>query len=67
MRLFAVGSRGPQLVKQEIFIKEVIGYLDEGIAYEFWTFDGTIPGPMLRVRVDDTVELTLTNPAENKM
>jgi nitrite reductase (NO-forming) len=62
-----VGNRAPQLVKQEIEIREIVGYMDEGIAYEFWTFDGTIPGPMLRVRVGDTVELTLKNPAESKM
>jgi nitrite reductase (NO-forming) len=62
-----VGKREPQLVKQEIEIREIVGYMDEGIAYEFWTFDGTIPGPMLRVRVGDTVELTLKNPAESKM
>ncbi len=62
-----VGTRGPQLVKQEIEIREIVGYMDEGIAYEFWTFGGTIPGPMLRVRVGDTVELTLKNPAESKM
>jgi len=62
-----IGNRGPQLVKQEIEIRELVGYMDDGIAFEFWTFDGTIPGPMLRVRVGDTVELTLKNPAENKM
>jgi nitrite reductase (NO-forming) len=62
-----VGNRGPQLVKQEIEIREMVGYLDDGVAYEFWTFDGMVPGPMLRVRVGDTVELTLKNPIENKM
>ena len=62
-----VGKREPQLVKQEIEIRELVGYMDEGIAYEFWTFNGTVPGPMLRVRVGDTVELTLKNPAESKM
>jgi nitrite reductase (NO-forming) len=62
-----VGDRAPQLVKQEIEIREIVGYIDEGVAYEFWTFDGTIPGPMIRVRVGDTVELTLKNPAESMM
>jgi len=62
-----VGTRAPQTIKQELEIREVIGYMDDGVAYEFWTFGGTIPGPMLRVRVGDTVELTLTNPDESKM
>ncbi len=61
-----VGKREPQLIKQEIEIQEVVGYVDEGVAFQFWTFGGTIPGPMLRVRVGDTVELTLKNPAESE-
>jgi nitrite reductase (NO-forming) len=31
------------------------------------TFGGTIPGPFIRVRVGDTVELTLKNPASSSM
>lgn len=60
-----VGNREPQLIKQEIEIREVVGYVDEGVAFTFWTFDGTVPGPMIRARVGDTVELTLTNPADS--
>ncbi|SVE02680.1 uncharacterized protein METZ01_LOCUS455534, partial [marine metagenome] len=29
--------------------------------YRFWTFNGTVPGPMVRVRVGDTVEFTIKN------
>lgn len=61
-----VTYREPQFIREEIEIKEVIGYVDEGVAFEFWTFGGTIPGPMVRVRVGDTVELTLKNPADSK-
>ena len=63
----AIGSRGPQLVTYEVDIVEKIGYLDEGVAYTFWTFGGTVPGPMLRARVGDNIELTLRNPADAKM
>jgi len=31
-----------------------------------WTFDGTIPGKVVRVNEGDTVDFTLVNPAENK-
>ena len=31
-----------------------------------WTFNGTIPGPVVRVDEGDTVDFTLINPAENK-
>src|SRR3569832_1784958 len=30
-------------------------------SYAAWTFDGTIPGPVLRVKEGDTVEFTLEN------
>ena len=56
-----VGDRGPQLVKYELTAKEVTGKLDDGVAFTYWTFDGTVPGPMLRVREGDTVQLTLHN------
>jgi nitrite reductase (NO-forming) len=49
----------------EIEILEVEGYVDEGVAFKFWTFGGTVPGPMVRVRVGDTVSLTLKNPADS--
>jgi nitrite reductase (NO-forming) len=61
-----VGNRGPELVKYEIECREVIGKLDDGVAYEFWTYDGVIPGTMLRVRVGDTIELTLKNAADSR-
>lgn len=31
-----------------------------------WTFNGTIPGPVVRVDEGDTVDFTLVNPATNK-
>ena len=31
-----------------------------------WTFDGTIPGKVVRVNEGDTVDFTLVNPASNK-
>ncbi len=40
---------------------EVIAPIAKGIPYHYWTFNDTVPGPMLRVRQGDTVELTLHN------
>jgi nitrite reductase (NO-forming) len=53
--------RAPTTVKYEVETTEVTAMLDDGVAYTFWTFGGTVPGPMLRVRQGDTVELTLKN------
>ncbi|MCM8748286.1 copper-containing nitrite reductase [Thermomicrobiaceae bacterium CFH 74404] len=61
-----VGGREPQLVKVELETLEVEALIDDGVAYTFWTFNGTVPGPMIRVRQGDTVELTLKNNPNNK-
>ena len=45
---------------------EYVGTFAEGVQYQFWGFNRTVPGPMIRVRVGDTVELHLHNPQTNK-
>src|SRR5438270_355766 len=49
------------LVKVDLETTQVTALLADGLAYKFWTFNGTVPGPMIRVRQGDTVELTLRN------
>jgi nitrite reductase (NO-forming) len=56
----------PTTVSITLTIREVDAELADGTTYSFWTFDGTVPGPMLRVMEGDTVEVTLVNPAENE-
>ncbi len=56
-----VGARGPQLVQAELVAQEVVGQLAEGTTYQYFTFNGTVPGPFIRARVGDTVEITLRN------
>lgn len=56
-----VGDRPPQTVQVELTAQEVVGQLAEGTIYKYFTFDGKIPGPMIRVRVGDSVALTLNN------
>lgn len=45
--------------------KEVLSEIAPGVVLNYWTFDGTIPGPMIRVREGDTVVLTLKNDPTN--
>ncbi len=35
--------------------------LSPGVTWNAWTYNGTVPGPILRVRVGDTVKIHLTN------
>lgn len=53
----------PTTVEFTLTTKEVIAEMADGVTFNYWTFDGTVPGPMLRVRVGDTVKLTLKNDA----
>ncbi len=39
---------------------EVIQIAD-GVSFQAWTFDGTVPGPVVHVKQGDTVTFTLTN------
>jgi len=62
-----IGDRAPQNVRVDMNIVEKEGQLDDGTTYTYWTFNGTVPGPFVRVREGDTVELHLKNPADAKM
>ncbi|MCL4325099.1 MAG: multicopper oxidase domain-containing protein [Candidatus Thermoplasmatota archaeon] len=46
---------------------EVTGQIESGTSYTYWTYNGTVPGPFLRVRVNDTVVVHFTNSATDKM
>lgn len=56
-----VGDRGPMTLRVDMSTVEVTGVLADGTTFEYFTFDGTVPGPMLRVRQGDTVEFYLNN------
>jgi two-component sensor histidine kinase len=57
----------PATVKYEVETREVTALMDDGVAYTYWTFNGSVPGPMLRVRQSDTVELALKNSPDSKL
>ena len=62
-----IGDRPPQHLVIRMEAIELDGQLAEGTTYTYWTFDGKVPGPFLRARQDDTIELHLTNRAGNKL
>lgn len=49
----------------ELEAREVEAPLDQGAPLRFMTFNGQVPGPMIRVRQGDTVNLTLHNVSTN--
>lgn len=64
-----VGNREPSVVHLTLAAEEVVGTLDPaaGTTYRYWTFNGKVPGPMIRVREADMVEVTLRNAAGSHM
>jgi len=64
-----VGNRKPSVVQVTLTAEEVVGTLDPsaGTTYRYWTFNGKVPGPIIRVRQGDTVEVTLRNDASSHM
>lgn len=62
-----IGKRPPQTVRVDLVTVELEGRLAEGTTFGYWTFNGKVPGPMLRVRVGDTVEVHLKNADNSAM
>jgi nitrite reductase (NO-forming) len=62
-----IGDRGSEKVVISLETMELAGKLADGTTYKYWTFNGTVPGPFLRVRVGDTVELHIKNMPDSTM
>lgn len=60
-------ARAPKTLAVTLTTREVVGQLADGATYGYWTFDSKVPGPFLRVRVGDTVEVTLKNAEDSTM
>ncbi|HEY9662667.1 MAG TPA: copper-containing nitrite reductase [Allocoleopsis sp.] len=62
-----IGNRNPQLVRVRLETTEVQGQLADGTSYTYWTYNSKVPGPFVRVRVGDTVELRMKNDRKSRM
>jgi nitrite reductase (NO-forming) len=57
----------PARVVVHLEVRELVAPIADGTTYTFWTFGGTVAGPLVRVRQGDTVELHLANAPDNRM
>jgi len=57
----------PETVEVELETKEVVAEVEPGVTFTYMTFDEQIPGPMVRARVGDTIDLTIRNAESNSM
>ena len=62
-----IGKRDPRTVRLDLFTVEQEGRLAEATTFGYWTFNGKVPGPFVRVRVGDSVEVHLKNSADSNM
>lgn len=59
--------REPQTVRVDLEAVEVEGQLADGTTFTYWTFNGAVPGPFIRVRVGDTIEVHMKNSTTSTM
>lgn len=57
----------PTTVQVNLETVEVNGGLAPGATYTFWTFNGQVPGPFIRVMAGDTVQVNFKNAANSMM
>lgn len=55
------GQGSGEIVEVELVAEETTQTIADGVDYQVWTFNGTAPGPVIRVKVGDTVRFTLRN------
>ncbi len=58
---------GPTHRRIDLEAQEVAGKLADGTTFTYWTFNGKVPGPFLRLRVGDTVEVHMKNSTSSSM
>ena len=51
----------------DLTIQEKLMTVAPGFVQAVWTFNGTVPGPVIRVHVGDTIRVHLKNPSTNKL
>ena len=62
-----ITRRTPAKLIVALETREVTKRLADGVEYTFWTFGGSVPGPMIRIREGDEVEFHLNNHPSSKM
>lgn len=57
----------PALVQIEMVSVEFVAELMPGVEYKYWGFNDSVPGPMIRIREGDAVELNFRNAHDSVM
>ena len=50
-----------QLVSVDLYTEERVAKMMPDVTYQYWTYNGKVPGPFIRVRAGDQVEIHLSH------
>lgn len=65
--ILLAGTAGAETVRVEMPMIETDVEIDnKGTTRHMWTFGGTVPGPVIRVKQGDTVDFSMTNDPNNE-
>lgn len=51
----------PQLVTVDLYTDELVAEMMPEVTYQYWTYNGKVPGPFIRARAGDQVEIRLSH------
>lgn len=56
-----INRQESQLVSVDLYTEELIAEMMPEVTYKYWTYNGKIPGPFIRARAGDQVEVHLSH------
>jgi len=62
-----IDRSSPETVSVELETNELVAEVEPGVTFPYMTFNKQVPGPLVRARVGDTIDLTIRNDESNSM
>ena len=56
-----ISRKESQLVTVDLYTDELVAEMMPEVTYQYWTYNGKVPGPFIRVRAGDQVEIRLSH------
>ncbi len=56
-----INRKESQLVTIDLYTDELVAEMMPEVTYQYWTYNGKVPGPFIRVRAGDQVEIRLSH------
>jgi nitrite reductase (NO-forming) len=54
-----ISRKQEQVVRVDLYTDELVAEMMPEVTYQYWTYNGKVPGPFIRAREGDTVEIHL--------